>query len=61
MNGRSQMQGGKNWILSEERNANQFFWDSHWLEIWKNHSCSCMVPNGGLAWLWTLGEIFIDL
>ncbi len=28
MNGRSQMQGGKNWIW--EINANRFFWDSHW-------------------------------
>jgi len=37
MNGRSQMQGGKNWILLKEINANRFFWDSHWLEIWKNH------------------------
>ncbi len=25
MNGRSQMQGGKNWILSKEINANWFF------------------------------------
>jgi hypothetical protein len=29
MNGRSQMQGGKNWILLKELNANRFFWDSH--------------------------------
>ncbi len=27
------MQGGKNWILPKEINANRFFWDSHWLEI----------------------------
>ncbi len=39
MNQRSQMQGGKNWILTEEINANLFFWDSHWLEIWKIHLC----------------------
>ncbi len=32
MNGRSQMQGGKNWILQEGINANQFFWEAHWLE-----------------------------
>jgi hypothetical protein len=32
-NGRSQMQGGKNWILSKEINTNRFFWNSHWLEI----------------------------
>jgi hypothetical protein len=37
MHGRSQMQGGNNWILPKEINANRFFWDSHWLEIWKNH------------------------
>jgi hypothetical protein len=37
MNGRSQMQGGKNWILPKEINANGFFCDSHCLEIWKNH------------------------
>ncbi len=31
------MQGGKNWILSKEMNANRFFRDFHWLEICKNH------------------------
>ncbi len=31
--GRSQMQGGKNWILPKEINPNRFFWESHWLEI----------------------------
>jgi hypothetical protein len=25
MNGRSQMQGGKNWVLPKEINANRFF------------------------------------
>jgi hypothetical protein len=29
------MQGGKNWISPKEMNANRFFWNSHWLEIWK--------------------------
>ncbi len=29
-------QGGKSWILPNEKNANRFFWDSHWLEIQKN-------------------------
>jgi hypothetical protein len=29
------MQGGKNWILSKEMNANRFFRDFHLLEIWK--------------------------
>ncbi len=43
----SQMQEGKNWILPKEMNANRFFWDSHWLEIWKNHLCPSMAPNGG--------------
>ncbi len=47
MNGRFQMQGGKNWILPKEMNANRFFWDAHWLEIWSNHFCPSMVPNGG--------------
>jgi hypothetical protein len=41
------MQGGKNWILPKEINANRFFWDSHWLEIWSNHLCPSMGPNGG--------------
>jgi hypothetical protein len=40
MNGRFQMQGGKNWILPKLMNANRFFWDSHWLEIWPNHFMS---------------------
>jgi hypothetical protein len=39
MNGWSQMQGGKNLILPKEINANRFFWESHWLEIWINHLC----------------------
>ncbi len=47
MNGRFQMQGGKNWFLPEEMNANRFFWDSHWLEIWSNHFYPSMGPNGG--------------
>jgi hypothetical protein len=47
MNGRFQMQGGKNWILPKEINANRFFWDSHWLEIWSNHFYPSMGPNGG--------------
>jgi hypothetical protein len=47
MNGRFQMQGGKNWILPKEMNANRFFWDSHWLEIWSNHFYPSMGPNGG--------------
>ncbi len=47
MNGRFQMQGGKNWILPKQINANRFFWDSHWLEIWSNHFCPSMGLNGG--------------
>jgi hypothetical protein len=47
MNGWFQMQGGKNRILPKEMNANRFFWDSHWLEIWSNHFCLSMGPNGG--------------
>jgi hypothetical protein len=41
------MQGGKNWIFPKEKNANRFFGDSHWLEIWSNHLCPSMGPNGG--------------
>jgi hypothetical protein len=47
MNGRFQMQGGKNWFLPKEMNPNRFFWDSHWLEIWSNHFYPSMGPNGG--------------
>ncbi len=47
MNGRFQMQGGKNWFLPKEMNANRFFWDSHWLEIWSNHFYPSMGTNGG--------------
>ncbi len=47
MNGRFQKQGGKNWILPKQVNANRFFWDSHWLEIWSNHFCPSMGLNGG--------------
>jgi hypothetical protein len=41
------MQGGKNWFLPKEMNANRFVWDSHWLEIWSNHFYPSMGPNGG--------------
>jgi hypothetical protein len=47
MNGRFQKQGGKNWFLPKEMNANRFFWDSHWLEIWSKHFYPSMGPNGG--------------
>jgi hypothetical protein len=47
MNGRSQMQGAKNWILTKEINANRFFSASHGLEIWKNLSSPSMGPNEG--------------
>jgi hypothetical protein len=33
MNRRFQMQGGKNWILPKEMNANRFFMDFQWLKI----------------------------
>ncbi len=46
MNGRFQMQGGKNWFLPKEMNTMNF-WDSHWLEIWSNHFYPSMGPNGG--------------
>ena len=47
MNGGFQMQGGKNWILPKEMNANRFFSDSHWLEIWSNHLFPSKGLNGG--------------
>jgi hypothetical protein len=48
MNGREiSNAGGKNWILSKEMNANRFFLEAHWLEIWSNHFCPSMGPNGG--------------
>jgi hypothetical protein len=47
MNSWSQMVGGLNRLLPKEINANRFFWDSHWLEIWSNHFCPSMGPNGG--------------
>ena len=56
MNGRFQMQGGKNWILPKEMNANRFFWDSHWLEIWSNHFCPSMGPNGGIVAMDSAGK-----
>jgi hypothetical protein len=46
MSGRFQMQGGKNWILPKEINANRFFWDSL-AGNWSNHVCPSMGPNGG--------------
>jgi hypothetical protein len=46
VNGRFQMQGGKNWIFPKEMNSNQFFQDSHWLEIWSKHIFPSMGPNG---------------
>ncbi len=49
MNGRFQMLGGKNRFFPKEMNANRFFWDSHWLEIWSNHLYPSMVPNGGIV------------
>ncbi len=33
--------------MPKEMNANRFFRDSHWLEIWKNHFCRSMGPNVG--------------
>jgi hypothetical protein len=41
------MQEGKNWVFPKEINANLFFGDSNWLELWKNHFCPSMGPNGG--------------
>jgi hypothetical protein len=43
------MKERKNWILPKEINANRFFWDSHWLEIWSNHLFPSMGPNGEIV------------
>jgi hypothetical protein len=67
MNGRFQMQGGKNWILPKYINANRFSWDSHWLEIWSNHFCPSIGPNGGsvamgsvhLKFMWRKRDILL--
>jgi hypothetical protein len=56
MNGRFQKQGGKNWFLPKEMNANLFFWDSHWLEIWSNHFYPSMGPNGGSVAMDSVGH-----
>jgi hypothetical protein len=53
------MQGGKNWILSKEINAKRFFWDSRWLEIWSNHLCPTMGPNGESVAMDSEGRYFI--
>jgi hypothetical protein len=50
------MQGGKNWFLPKEMNANRFFWDSHWLEIWSNHFYPSMGPNGGSVAMDSVGR-----
>ncbi len=34
-------------FAEREVNANRFFCDSHWLEIWKNQLCPSMGPNEG--------------
>jgi hypothetical protein len=47
MNSYYEMQGGQNWILPKEFNADRIVWDIHWLEILKNHLCLSMGPNGG--------------
>jgi hypothetical protein len=47
--GKFQMQGDKNWILPKEMNANRFFWDSHWLEIWSNNLFPSMGPKRGIV------------
>ncbi len=37
----------KNRIFLKKINANWFFLDSHWMEIWRNHLCPSMGRNGG--------------
>jgi len=49
--------GGKNWILPKDINANRLFRDSHWLEIWKNHLCPSIGPNGGSVAMTTISVL----
>ncbi len=50
LNTMSQMQGGQNWILPKDINANGFFWDSHWIKMWKNHHSPSMgLSEGSVA------------
>ncbi len=37
----------------EEINADRFFWNSRWLEIWKNQLCPSIRDRMKGAWLWT--------
>jgi hypothetical protein len=47
MNGRSQMQGVKNWILSKEINASGSSETLIGGKSRKNHFCPSIGPNGG--------------
>jgi hypothetical protein len=54
MNGRFQMQGGKNWILPKKMNANRFFSDPHWLGKSVQTTYFPVWDWMERAWLWTL-------
>ncbi len=41
-----------NWILPKERNANRFFWDSHWLEIWVHSHAPSIRSHRGTKVVW---------
>jgi hypothetical protein len=41
------MQGGNNWILPKEMNANRFHQDSYWLAICKKQLIPSFGLNGG--------------
>jgi len=43
----SQMLNGQNWILPKEMNANRFFPDSDWLEIWEKKT---VISLYGIEW-----------
>jgi hypothetical protein len=44
----NQMQGGKNWIFPKRDEGEPVLLGlSDWLEIWSNHFCPSMGPNGG--------------
>ncbi len=55
MKGRFQVKEGKNWIFLKEINANRFFRDSYWLEIWKKKNIYLPLwDRMEGAWIWTL-------
>jgi hypothetical protein len=63
MNGRSQIQEGKNWILPQEIYGEMQTGSSETLIGWKSGKTTYVPVWDRMegAWQWTLGKIFIDL